>query len=98
MTQLSLSTNGKGPRDHRSAAVGQASIAERALVPREDLTTTELVVAILLARGLRQWEVADVMNSSVEVVRSHTARIRDKTGARSTCHAVAELIRLGVIE
>jgi DNA-binding CsgD family transcriptional regulator len=96
MSQLSVTGNGAR---HRTNLGGRpVSTAERAVVLREDLTTLELVVAILLAQGLRQWEVAKLMSSSVEGVRRQTARIREKTGARSTCHAVAELIRAGIIE
>ena len=97
MTQLILAGNGTAPRD-RTDHGRRVSTPERAELLGEDLTTLELVVAILLAQALRQWEVAKVMSSSVEGVRRQTARIRKKTGARSTCHAVAELIRAGIIE
>ena len=68
---------------------------------RADLTATELTVAVLLAEGLRQREVARFTDYSWEAVRSQTARIREsprETGARSTCHAVALLIRAGIID
>jgi DNA-binding CsgD family transcriptional regulator len=65
---------------------------------RVDLTATEITVAVLLAEGLRQREVARFTNCSWEAVRSQTAQIREKTGARSTCHAVALLIRAGIID
>lgn len=63
-----------------------------------DLTATEITVAVLLAEGLRQREVAQFTNDGLEAVRSQTAQIRTKTGARSTCHAVALLLRAGIID
>ena len=95
--QLRLAATGNAACDRRNTEGSHVSSAERAVDPRGGLATTELVVAILLAQGLRPGEVAGLMNSSAEGIRGQIARIRDKTGARSTCHAVAELMRAGVI-
>lgn len=74
------------------------STTERPVVRRGEFTSAEITVAALLAKGLRQWQVAQLTNYSQEAVRSQTARIREKTGARSTCHAVALLLRAGIID
>lgn len=74
------------------------STTVRSVSQRAEITVTETIVAVLLAQGLRQREVAELMNYSLEGIRSQTARIREKTGARSTCHAVALLLRAGIID
>jgi DNA-binding CsgD family transcriptional regulator len=74
------------------------SATERPVARTFDLTATEITVAVLLAEGLRQREVAQFTDYRLEAVRSQSARIREKTGARSTCHAVALLIRAGIID
>ena len=74
------------------------STLERSVPRRVEMTTTETIVAVLLAHGLRQREVAELMNYSLDGIRSQTARIRVKTGARSTCHAIALLLRAGIID
>ena len=44
----------------------------------DDLTTTEFAIAMLVARGWTNREVADHMNISENTVKTHVARIRKK--------------------
>ena len=88
----------RGARGRRDLVGGHVSTTKRPVARGADLTATELTVAVLLAEGLRQREVAHFTNYSREAVRSQSARIRVKTGARSTCHAVALLLRAGIID
>lgn len=61
------------------------------------LTETELSVIQCIADGCTITEAAEQLLLSVDAVKSALVRVRSKTGARGTAHAVAICCRAGVI-
>lgn len=62
------------------------------------LTSRERDVLELLARGLRQEQVAARLGIGVETVRSHVRNASDRLGAATATQAVAIAIRNGLID
>ncbi|MEM1288833.1 MAG: helix-turn-helix transcriptional regulator, partial [Pseudomonadota bacterium] len=63
---------------------------ERTLTNRYNLTGRELETLLALADGLSVEEISDRLEVSVVTVRSHLAKLREKTG----CRRAAQLVRL----
>jgi PAS domain S-box-containing protein len=61
--------------------------------PLEPLTTRERDVAVLLARGLANHEIADELVISVYTVRVHVEHILDKLGLHSRAQVAAWMVR-----
>ncbi len=61
------------------------------------LTPREQEVLVLLARGLRNQDIADELVISVRTVKVHVSNILDKLGARNRTEAVAEARRRGLL-
>lgn len=63
----------------------------------EPLTARELEVLELLAKGLANREIADVLGISSHTAKFHVAQILDKTGSATRTEAVRQGLRLGLI-
>jgi two-component system NarL family response regulator len=76
-----------------------ADVAER-LAEREEqgtLTRREVQVVELIATGMRNKEVAGVLNISEETVQAHVKNILAKLGVRDRTAAVTVALRRGII-
>ena len=73
-------------------AAGQAS-ADGAAVP---LSEREREIVALLAGGATDAQIAERLFLSVNTVRSHLERIRDKTGARRRPDLVRYALQAGI--
>lgn len=73
------------------ASAGLPCVAE--LKERYGLTTTQARVALLMADGKKDEEIARVLMNSVHTVRSHTDAVRRKLGARTRAEVGAMLRR-----
>lgn len=81
------------------------AITERILVdmsaPRtpaaSTLTPQQTRILKLLANGASQPEIADYLGCSVETIRTYTADLRSRIGARTAAHAVAIAFTEGII-
>jgi DNA-binding NarL/FixJ family response regulator len=62
-----------------------------------ELSARELEVLTLCARGLKRGEIADVLVTSKETVKSHVVHILAKLEARNTPHAVTRAYELGYL-
>jgi DNA-binding NarL/FixJ family response regulator len=87
----------------RAAARGERVIppvvAERAAEfgPRVDLTARELEVMTLLAKGLRNREIAAAIGRSEETVKVHVRNLLAKLGAEDRTQAVALALERGIV-
>ncbi len=79
-----------GGEPARPAGTGKSS-EESVLTPREH------EVLALLARGLRNQDIADELVISIRTVKVHVSNILDKLGARNRTEAVAEARRRGLL-
>ena len=61
------------------------------------LTDRQLDVLGLLARGLTEHHVGQLLGIGEETVKSHSKAARRNLGARNTAHAVAIALREGLI-
>ena len=61
------------------------------------LTPAELRVLECASYGLSGQMTADVLGWGLETVRELTKRARAKLGAKNTCHACCEALRLGLL-
>lgn len=66
--------------------------------PRVDLTTRELEVLRLAARGLRNREIAREIGRTPETVKIHLRHVMEKLRARDRTEAVVQAVRRGIIE
>lgn len=64
---------------------------------RSELTAAEARVLEALSRGLTREEAAVLLGIGLESVKSHLKRIRRVLRAKTTTHAVAQALRLGLI-
>jgi DNA-binding CsgD family transcriptional regulator len=62
------------------------------------LTPQQLRVVELISHGKTYIEVSEAMDISPDTVRSHMREIRLRLGVHSMAHAVATLLRDGVIQ
>ena len=62
------------------------------------LTGRERDVLCLLAKGLRQDEIALRLGIGLETVRSHVHNASERLGAANSTHAVAIAVRRGLID
>ena len=75
-----------------------AAIQEAPLVPEEMLgwpkrptgilSTREREIVLYVSHGARQPKIAEDLGISVETVKTHLKRIKDKLGAKNTAHMV----------
>lgn len=63
----------------------------------DDLSQREMEVAVLLARGLMNKEVAERLNISLTTVISHRKKIMEKLGARSLADIIVWVVTRGVV-
>ena len=80
-------------RLHRSARVAIMTMRRRHF----DLTPQELDILSRVADGHSQAQIADAVHLTEAAVKSTLVRVREKTGARTTAHAVAIAVRCGLI-
>lgn len=66
--------------------------------PRQPLSQREFQVLQLIADGLENQAIADVLFVSVETVRTHVKSILRKLSSRDRTHAVAVAFRSGVLD
>jgi DNA-binding NarL/FixJ family response regulator len=64
---------------------------------RPILTQRELEILTLLAEGLPNREIADVLFISLDTVKSHLKKIYQKLGAQNRSHAAKLAIRKGIL-
>jgi two-component system, NarL family, response regulator len=87
----------------RSAAAGKrvipASVASRLaeFTPRVDLTAREVEVLRLVAKGLRNREVARVIGRTEGTVKAHLKNIHEKLGVEDRTEAVTLALQRGII-
>jgi DNA-binding NarL/FixJ family response regulator len=87
----------------RSAAAGRRvlpPVVARTLAeytPRIDLTTREVEVLRLVAKGLRNSDVARVIGRTVGTVKVHLKNIHEKLGVSDRTEAVTQALRRGII-
>jgi two-component system NarL family response regulator len=70
-------------------------LADRTLVP--DLTARELDVLRLIAKGMRNKEIAGQLGISVETAQGHVKNILSKLGLHDRTEAVAVAVRRGIV-
>jgi DNA-binding NarL/FixJ family response regulator len=74
-----------------------AAPAPRVQQPRQPLSKREHQVLQLIADGLENQAIADILFVSVETVRTHVKSILRKLSSRDRTHAVAVAFRSGVL-
>jgi len=87
-----VSTAGPGPGAGAVPAVGQATAGGSAGL----LSEREREIVALLAGGATDAQIAGRLFLSVNTVRSHLERIRDKTGARRRAELVRYAVQAGI--
>ena len=93
---IALATAGAGP-DPEAASAGSVPVAEPAVQDSADpLSEREREIVALLAGGASDAQIAGCLYLSVNTVRSHLERIRDKTGARRRAELVRYAIQAGI--
>lgn len=63
-----------------------------------ELTDRQFQVLRLVADGRKGPEIAAVLGTTPDTVKTHLIRIRRKLGARDRPHAVATAFRLGLLQ
>jgi DNA-binding NarL/FixJ family response regulator len=87
----------------RSAASGRrvipSEIAARLaeFTPRQDLTARELEVLRLVAKGLRNRDIARAIGRTPETVKVHLKHVMEKLHVRDRTEAVIQAVRRGII-
>ena len=64
----------------------------------DDLTSREISVLRLIARGLANKEIAHELSIAEDTVKSHVAKILAKLHANDRTHAVTTAVKRGIIE
>lgn len=85
-------------RDGEEVADVAAQLWRAALPKDVSLTAREREVMVMVARGLRNAQVAEELGVSLNTVRSHVANVRGKLGVSSRMEAALVCLRLGLIE
>lgn len=75
----------------------QPPIPSPAPVTFEDLTSGDIVLLDLLARGYSGRRLARAVGYSEATTRRRVSDLRRRTGAATTIHAVAEAVRTGIL-
>lgn len=65
--------------------------------PLDRLTARELSVALMLGRGVRSVEIAELLHISEKTVHSHKSRIYDKLGIETEAQLTLMLLRYGLL-
>ncbi len=93
---IALSTPATGP-DSEGASTGSVPAAQATVHGSADeLSEREREIVALLAGGASDAQIAGHLYLSVNTVRSHLERIRDKTGARRRAELVRYAIQAGI--
>jgi DNA-binding NarL/FixJ family response regulator len=92
-----LSVRGAGAAWPARAADLRAAAARAQAEATEALTSRELEVFELVAKGLSNRDVAGVLGISAHTAKFHVAQILGKVGAATRAEAVAIGLRLGLI-
>lgn len=87
---LSMPAKGESPQEVA------AELAEHAA--GEDLSSREIEVIRLIARGNANKEIAAQLSIAEETVKSHVTNILAKLGANDRTHAVTIGLKRGIIE
>jgi DNA-binding CsgD family transcriptional regulator len=84
--------------EHADVAVVSPHTAEKPVEPDAALTPREIQVLTLLAEGASNKSIAQRLGISVHTVKFHVASLLDKFEAIGRTDAVAQAVRLGVIQ
>ena len=84
--------------EHADVAVVASHAAEKTAEPDAALTPREIQVLTLLAEGASNKSIARRLGISVHTVKFHVASLLDKFEAIGRTDAVAQAVRLGVIQ
>jgi DNA-binding CsgD family transcriptional regulator len=84
--------------EHADVAVVASHTAEKPVEPDSALTPREIQVLTLLAEGASNKSIALRLGISVHTVKFHVASLLDKFEAIGRTDAVAQAVRLGVIQ
>ncbi len=84
--------------EHADVAVVASHTAEKPAEPDAALTPREIQVLTLLAEGAPNKSIALRLGISVHTVKFHVASLLDKFEAIGRTDAVAQAVRLGVIQ
>ena len=84
--------------EHADVAVVAPHTAEKPAEPDAALTPREIQVLTLLAEGASNKSIALRLGISVHTVKFHVASLLDKFEAIGRTDAVAQAVRLGVIQ
>ena len=84
---------------HRGGQVLPAAVAQRlaTFTPRVDLTARELEVVALMAKGLRNKDIAAAIGRTEATAKVHVLHILEKLGARDRTEAITVALRRGII-
>jgi DNA-binding NarL/FixJ family response regulator len=84
---------------HRGHQALPAVVAQRlaTFTPRLDLTSRELEVLALVAKGLRNRDIADAIGRTEATVKVHLVHIVRKLGVRDRTEAITVALRRGII-
>ena len=84
--------------EHADVAIVSSHTAEKPVEPDAALTPREIQVLTLLAEGASNKSIALRLGISVHTVKFHVASLLDKFEAIGRTDAVAQAVRLGVIQ
>jgi DNA-binding CsgD family transcriptional regulator len=84
--------------EHADVTVVASHTAEKSVEPDAALTPREIQVLTLLAEGASNKSIALRLGISVHTVKFHVASLLDKFEAIGRTDAVAQAVRLGVIQ
>lgn len=65
--------------------------------PRQELTSREIEVLTLVAKGLANREIARAIGRTPETVKAHLKNVMDKLGVNGRTEAVMQAVRRGII-
>ncbi|MFD4393339.1 response regulator [Kitasatospora sp. NPDC058478] len=86
------------PAAIRRLAAGHGNPAARATMERAALTEREAQVLRLVARGLSNGEIAELLLLGVQTVKTHVSSVLAKLGARDRTQAVIAAYESGFVE